>query len=93
MPKVKMQNKKLPDMTHWSDRQIHEFWKKHDSADYWEETKPVKVVAIRRRQQVVSVQLDESDIISLKKIAQQLGVDPTALIRRWIKEKLQAAAT
>jgi hypothetical protein len=91
MPKaVRRKINKLPDMTDWSDQQIHEFWKSHDSADYWEETKPVQVVAIRR-QRVVPVRLDERDIISLKKLAQQLGVDPALLIRRWIKEKLQAA--
>lgn len=85
-------NRKLPDMTHWSDQQIHEFWKEHDSADYWEETKPVEVIAIRCCKRVVPVQLDEQDIRSLKKLAQQLGIDPAILIKRWIKEKLQAAA-
>ena len=92
MPKAaKRKINKLPDMTRWSDEQIHEFWKSHDSADYWGETKPVKVVAIRR-QRVMPVPLDEQDIISLKKLAQQLGVDPGVLIQRWIKEKLHAAA-
>lgn len=86
----KRKAKELPDMTHWSDQQIHEFWKEHDSADYWEETEPVKVTAIRR-QRVVPVSLDESDIRALKKLAQQLGVAPALLIRRWIKEKLHAA--
>lgn len=93
MPKVARRKiNKLPNMTDWSDQQIHEFWKEHDSADYWDETEPVKVTAIRR-QRVVPIHLDERDIISLKKLAHQLGVDPAVLIRRWIKEKLHAVAT
>lgn len=92
MAKVKTKNnKRLPDMTDWSDQQIHEFWKSHDSADYWEETESVKVTAIRRRKRIVPVQLDEQDVISLKKLARRLGIAPTALIQCWIKEKLHAA--
>lgn len=92
MAKVKAENnKKLPDMTDWSDQQIHEFWKSHDSADYWGETEPVKVTAIRRRKRIVPVPLDQQDIISLKKLARRLGIAPAVLIQRWIKEKLQTA--
>ncbi|MCS6936937.1 MAG: BrnA antitoxin family protein [Candidatus Bipolaricaulota bacterium] len=91
MSKMKRKPKELPDMTDWSDQQIHDFWKNHDSADYWEETVPVEVTTARRRRQVVPVPLDRSDLISLRKLARRLGTDPTVLIRRWIKEKLQAA--
>jgi hypothetical protein len=72
MPKTKSV-KKLPDMTDWSDEQIHEFWKTHDSADFWEETEPVEIVAERPRQRAVSVKLDEQDIAKLKKIALRYG--------------------
>jgi hypothetical protein len=92
MPKMKRRPKELPDMTGWSDQQIHEFWKHHDSAEYWDQTKPVSVTATRRQSRVVTVRLDERDATALESIARQLDVDPITLIYRWIKEKLQATA-
>jgi hypothetical protein len=92
MPKMKRRPKELPDMTGWSDQQIHEFWKHHDSAEYWDQTKPVSVTATRRKSRVVTVRLNERDATALESIARQLDVDPITLIYRWIKEKLQAAA-
>ena len=85
----KKKAKKLPDMTSWTDEQIHEFWKTHDSADYWEEMKPVEVKTVRPQQRAVSVKLDERDIVRLKVIAGKLGIGHTTLIRMWLKEKLQ----
>lgn len=81
--------KKLPDMTNWSDEEIHDFWKTHDSADYWDQTEPADVKAKRPRQRAVSVKLDEHDIAALKKIAREMGIGHTTLIRIWIKEKLK----
>jgi len=90
MPKTKKsKTKKLPDMTDWSEEEIHEFWKTHDSADYWEETEPVEIKAERPRQRAVSVKLDERDITRLKRIAREKGIGHTTLIRMWIKEKLK----
>ncbi len=90
MPKTKME--KLPDMTDWSDEGIHQFWKTHDSADYWEETEPVDIQAEWPRQRPVSVKLDKRDISQLKKIAQEMGIGHTTLIHLWIKEKLREQA-
>jgi len=84
-----MTEKKLPDMTDWSDEKIHEFWKTHDSADYWDQTEPADVTAKRPRQQAISIKLDEQDIAALKKIARDMGIGHTTLIRFWIKEKLK----
>jgi len=91
MPKTK-KVKKLPDMTDWSEEEIHEFWKTHDSADYWEETEPIDIKAERPRQRAVSVKLDERDITRLKRIAREKGIGHTTLIRLWIKEKLKEQA-
>lgn len=76
-------------MTDWSDEEIHEFWKTHDSADYWDQTEPVGVTAKRPRQLEVSVKLDEQDIAALKKVARDMGIGHTTLLRVWIKEKLK----
>ena len=79
----------LPDMSDWTDEAIHEFWKTHDSADYWDQMQGVEVKAQRKGQHAVSVKLDEADIALLKAVAKRLGLGHTTLIRIWIKEKLR----
>lgn len=83
--------KKLPDMSNWTAMQIHEFWKTHSSADYWEETREVDVVVRRRPRQPISVKLSEADVEALKRIAAEKGMGYTTLLRVWIKERLHAA--
>lgn len=91
MTKIKAQKKpkQLPDMSTWTDQAIHEFWKTHDSADYWDQMQEVEVKAQRKGQRAVSVKLDEPDIALLRAIAKRLGLGHTTLIRIWIKEKLR----
>ena len=83
-----MESKKLPDMSDWTAKQIHEFWKTHSSADYWDQTEEVKVEVKRRPRRPVSVKLSDYDIEALKRIAKEQGLGYTTLLRIWIKEKL-----
>lgn len=78
----------LPDMSDWTAKQIHEFWKTHSSADYWDQTEEVSVEVRRRPRRPVSVKLSDPDIEALKRIAQERGLGYTTLLRIWIKEKL-----
>ncbi|MBI1741877.1 hypothetical protein HYR54_02295 [Candidatus Acetothermia bacterium] len=80
--------RRLPNMDSWSDQKIHDFWKTHDSADYWEETEPIRVKAVSKAQRAVSVKLNEKDILRLKSLAQHMGIGHTTLIRLWIKQRL-----
>lgn len=84
-------SKQEPDMTNWTLEQIAEFWDTHDSADYWDESKEVKVEVAQRPTRAVSVRLTEEDIEELKEIANSRGIGHTTLIRMWIKEKLRTA--
>lgn len=88
-----MTRKKLPDMTNWTARQIHEFWKTHSSADYWDETEEVEVEVCKRPRRPVSVKLSDSDVKALKRIASEKGMGYTTLLRVWIKDKLREAQT
>jgi len=80
--------KKLPDMSDWTAKQIHEFWKKHSSANYWDQTEEVEVEVRRRPRRPVSVKLSDHDIEALKRIAEERGLGYTTLLRIWIKERL-----
>jgi len=81
--------KRLPDMTDWSDEAIAEFWATHDAADYADETEPADVTFERPGQRAVSVKMDEADIEALKRIAHEMGIGHTTLIRMWVKERLK----
>jgi predicted DNA binding CopG/RHH family protein len=78
-------------MSQWTLNEIHDFWKTHDSADYWEDTEGADIQVKKREQRAVSVRLPVEDIVELKKIAQHKGMGHTTLIRVWIKEKLREA--
>lgn len=83
--------KRLPDMSQWTAKQIHEFWKTHSSANYWDETEEVEVTVRKRARKPVSVKLSEADLKLLKRIARERGLGYTTLLRLWIKEKLRQA--
>ena len=83
--------KRLPDMSQWTAQQIHEFWKTHSSAEYWDETAEVEVAVRRRARKSISVKLSEADIKLLKQIAREKGLGYTTLLRLWVKEKLREA--
>ncbi len=83
--------KRLPDMSQWTAQQIHEFWKTHSSADYWDETEEVEVTVRKQRRKPVSIKLSEADLKCVKQIARARGLGYTTLLRLWVKEKLREA--
>jgi predicted DNA binding CopG/RHH family protein len=76
--------KKLPNMTEWTAKEIHKFWKTHSSADYWDETAEVEVEVRQHPRRPVSVKLSDEDVRALKRIAEEKGIGHTTLIPMWI---------
>jgi predicted DNA binding CopG/RHH family protein len=90
-PKTK---KRLPDFGKMSLEEIAEFWETHDSADYWGQMEDVtdQVHFKRPAEKIVSVRITEEDLGQLRRIAAEMGLGHTTLIRTWIKEKLREVA-
>jgi len=89
-----MPKKKLPNMSHWTDRQIAEFWAIHSTADYWDDLEEASDLEIEKQsKETVAVRLDKQDIQALKTMADKQGIGHTTLIRIWIKEKLEGAVS
>lgn len=66
-----------------------EFWDAHDTTDFEDEFKPVKVRFAKNLSQGITVRL-ESDILDRVRVqAHQRGIGPTTLIRMWVMERLQ----
>lgn len=84
--------KKLPDMSDWTAKEVHEFWKMHSSADYCDQTEEVEVEVARHPHRPISVKLSEQDLKMLKRIARDKGLGYTTLLRIWIEERLHEEA-
>lgn len=81
--------KRLPDMSEWTDEEIARFWETHSSADYWDELEPVEDAEIvRAKREVVALRLDRPLLEQVKAIAAAKSLGYTTLLRVWIKEKL-----
>jgi predicted DNA binding CopG/RHH family protein len=66
-----------------------EFWDTHDTTDYEEEFKPVKVRFAKNLSHVLALRLDQQTLEELREQARKKGIGPTTLARMWIRERLQ----
>lgn len=69
-----------------SIEELARFWDTHDVTDYPDELK--EVASPFERSDVVRVPLTAEEHDALKKLASNQGVDESALIHEWVKERL-----
>lgn len=69
-----------------------EFWDTHDVTDYWDEGRPVRIVPTGELATLQTLRLDPADRAALERLAEAQGVDLFALVRMWVKERLQQEA-
>lgn len=68
-----------------------EFWDKHDLADYWKNTKQVRVnVEVPPTPRYIPLEKEIAKFIA--KIARNQHVTPETLVNLWLKERLIRAA-
>ena len=64
-----------------------DFWDKHDVADYWKDTKEVKVdVKVSPTPRYIPLEKEIAKFIA--KIARVHNVTPETLVNLWLKERL-----
>ena len=66
-----------------------EFWDTHDTTDFEDEFKPVKVRFAKKLSEGLHIRLDAASSVELRSIAQEKGIGPTTLARMWILEHLK----
>ena len=66
-----------------------EFWDTHDTTDYEDEFKPVKVHFAKNLSEGITIRLDPEMLSKLRTHARQKGIGPTVLARMWILERLK----
>lgn len=66
-----------------------QFWDTHDTAEFEEEFRPVKVRFTKNLTEGITVQLDPETLSKLRALAKEQGVRPTTLVRMWILERMK----
>jgi hypothetical protein len=82
---------RIPDFQ--SREEEAEFWDTHDITDYFDELRPVAVRYAPNLSAGMTVRLDPADRKALGRIAAEMGVGPSTLVRMWIKERLRQEAS
>lgn len=65
------------------------FWDTHDTTDFEDEFKPVKVRFAKNLSQGITIRLDHGTLERLRTEAYAKGIGPTTLARMWLKERLR----
>src|SRR3990172_10061719 len=66
------------------------WWDTHDTTEFEDEFKPVKLEVIKPLIHILGVRLDAKTIDRLSQLGDEMGVGPSTLVRMWIMEKLKS---
>ncbi len=65
-----------------------EFWDTHDTTDFEDEIKPVKVRFAKNLSESINIRFEPETLNTLRALARDKGMGPTTLVRMWILEHL-----
>ena len=84
---------KTPKMPHTDSlAELARFWDTHDLTDFEDELEEVpESIFERRAEEMVTIHLPAAEVEAVKRLAKAKGMEHTALIQEWVREKLQHA--
>lgn len=82
--------KKIPKFK--SEEEERRFWQTHEIVPYEPGLKKVKMTFPKPRKRLISLRLDEEQLVRLKEVASKKGIGYQTMIRIWIQERLNALA-
>lgn len=65
-----------------------EWWDTHDTTEFEDEFKPVKLEFAKPLVHILGVRLDAKTIDQLTRLGGEMGIGPSTLVRMWVMEKL-----
>ena len=72
--------------------ELARFWDTHDLTDFEDELEEVpESVFERPAEETVMIHLPTAEVEAVKRLAKAKGMEHTALIQEWVREKLQHA--
>ena len=88
-----MKARKIPKTD--SIEELARFWDTHDLTDFEEQLDDVSERVFERKREtvetVIPVRLRRHEVEAVKRVAKTRGVREAALLRQWVREKLQDA--
>ncbi len=81
---------RIPAFTSYAEES--KFWDTHDTTDFEDEFKPVKVRFAKNLSEGITIRFDPKTLGELRANAQAMGVGPTTLARMWIVERLHGTS-
>jgi hypothetical protein len=66
-----------------------EFWETHDTTEFEDEFKEVRVKVARSLSHILAVRLDARTIDRLAEVGRAKGLGPSTLARMWLLERLE----
>ncbi len=71
-----------------------EFWDTHDVTDFVrDDSAEIEIILGPELRQSVTVRLNVGDVEKLDQRAEEMGVEPAELVRRWVTERLHKEAS
>lgn len=86
-PKAHQTRSRIPDFK--SREEMAEWFDTHDTADYEDEFKPVKVRFAKNLSEGITIRLDPKTLQALREQAKEKGIGPSTLARMWVLEHLR----
>jgi hypothetical protein len=87
MEKERKQKSRIPEFS--SIEEEAAFWDTHDTTDFEDEFKTVKVRMAKNLSEGLTIRLDKDTLEQLRTQAHEKGIGPTTLARMWILEHLR----
>lgn len=85
-----MKDRKIPKTD--SIEELARFWDTHDLTDFEDQLEDIsEPIFERKRETVIPVRLRRHEVEAVKRVAKTRGVREAALLRQWVREKLQDA--
>ena len=88
-PVEEKMNQKIPQTD--AIEELARFWDVHELTDFEDQLEEVTEPVFQRKMETISVPLNPQEVEAVKRIAESAGVEYSALIRRWVLEKLHSS--
>ncbi|MDP3973988.1 MAG: CopG family antitoxin [Candidatus Daviesbacteria bacterium] len=66
------------------------WWDTHDTTEFEDEFKPVKLEFAKPLEHILGVRMDGKTLTQLTELGSEMGIGPSTLVRMWIMEKLKS---
>jgi len=85
MTDKKQPKSRIPEFANYQEEA--EFWDTHDTTDFDDEFRPVKVTVAKNLSEEVTIRLDPQTLQKVRVLAKEKGIDHAVLMRLWITER------